>query len=174
MQAFPIELGTDQLLLSPILPGDADFIFELLNSDGWKKFIGDRNIHNLDDAKSYIEKINANKDLRYWKVVLRESQERLGVVTIIQRDYLDDLDLGFAFLPQMQNKGYAKAGSLAIIRMIKELTAIPKLAAVSNPSNRSSIYLLESLGFNFKETIQVNQEQLALFELQLDTFAVKK
>lgn len=167
MQSFPSELGNEQLLLSPIVAEDADFIFELLNSPGWKKFIGDRNIHNLEDATHYIERINSNQDLRYWKVVLKASNERLGVITLIQRDYLNDIDLGFAFLPQMQNKGFAKAASQIIIQMLKEQGSIGQLAAVSIPSNRSSIFLLKSLGFRFKKTIHVSNEQLALFKLSL-------
>ena len=34
---------------------DTEFIIQLLNSPGWLKFIGDRNVKTEDDAKAYLE-----------------------------------------------------------------------------------------------------------------------
>ena len=44
-----------------MLPTDDKFIFELLNSSDFIKYIGDRNIRTLNDAKLYINKILNNE-----------------------------------------------------------------------------------------------------------------
>jgi RimJ/RimL family protein N-acetyltransferase len=41
---------TERLLLRPFNTDDAPFILELVNSPGWLQFIGDRNIHSIEDA----------------------------------------------------------------------------------------------------------------------------
>ena len=51
------EILTDRLLIRPITVGDANFIYSLVNSNGWLKYIGDRNIRNNQDAENYIQKI---------------------------------------------------------------------------------------------------------------------
>ena len=46
--------ATERLLLKPISLEDAELVFELLNSPKWVKYIGDRNIKSIKDAKKYI------------------------------------------------------------------------------------------------------------------------
>ena len=45
---------TERLILKPTSEEDAEFIFELFNTPKWIKYIGDRNIKTLEDAKNYI------------------------------------------------------------------------------------------------------------------------
>ena len=33
---------------------DAPFIYELVNDPDWLRYIGDKNVHSMDDAKQYI------------------------------------------------------------------------------------------------------------------------
>ena len=43
---------TDRLLLDSLTPDDTEFILELVNTAGWLRFIGDRNIRTVDDARA--------------------------------------------------------------------------------------------------------------------------
>jgi [ribosomal protein S5]-alanine N-acetyltransferase len=56
-------IQTDTLLLEILSENDADFIMELLNTEGWIKYIGNRNINSKEDAIAYIQKINKAKGL---------------------------------------------------------------------------------------------------------------
>ncbi|MFK8039089.1 MAG: hypothetical protein AB8B74_12415 [Crocinitomicaceae bacterium] len=47
-------LEADRLIIRPINLANSKFIIELVNSDGWLKFIGNRNISNKNDAEKYI------------------------------------------------------------------------------------------------------------------------
>lgn len=94
-----MKLLTDRLFIQPLSEKDVAFIYELLNSEGWIKYIGNRDFNSLVDAKAYIQKNNAVQDISYWSVSLIQSNETIGLITLIKRDYLDLKDIGFAFLP---------------------------------------------------------------------------
>src|SRR5262249_51094838 len=48
-------LETDRLELRRLTPGDSAFILELLNDEAWLRYIGDKGVRNLADARRYLE-----------------------------------------------------------------------------------------------------------------------
>jgi len=48
-------ISGESLFLREFNLSDASFIVELLNSPGWIEFIGDRNVHSVDDAILYLQ-----------------------------------------------------------------------------------------------------------------------
>jgi RimJ/RimL family protein N-acetyltransferase len=159
-----INVITSRIYSKPLNHEDAEFIFELLNTDGWKKFIGDRNINSIVDANQYIDKISASNNINYFVIIEKESNQKMGLFTIIQRDFLNNPDIGFAFLPQFEGKGYAYETSKAFIDLLSKKHS--KLCAITNLDNSNSIKLLEKLGLRFKEEITENDEKLKLFEIE--------
>ena len=81
-----------------MLPTDDKFIFELLNSSDFIKYIGDRNIRTLNDAKLYINKILNNESIEYSVIEKIDSSTPIGILSYIKRDYLDFFDFGVAFV----------------------------------------------------------------------------
>lgn len=142
---------TKRLFLEPLNLSHQDFIFDLVNTKGWIKFIGNRNIKNLSDAKNYIEKIENNSKTIYWVAVLKETKIPIGIITIIKRDYLEEYDFGFAFLPEYTNKGFAYEASLEVLKNIE--SNYKNIGAITIEENISSIKLLEKLGFKFDKKI---------------------
>ena len=106
-----LNFTTERLNLQPLNKNHAAFIFELLNTVGWLKFIGNRYIHTNIDAVNYIERINSNTAIKYWAVHSKLSNEAIGLVTLIKRDYLQNSDIGFAFLPKFSGNGFAYEAS---------------------------------------------------------------
>ena len=99
---------------------DAVFIFDLLNTEGWIKNIGNRNIHNQEDALKYIQKINSNDNICYFLVSTHPGARKLGLVTIIKRENYDLPDIGFAFLPAAQGKGFAFQAAFGLLSTLKK------------------------------------------------------
>ena len=95
-------MSTERLYLESLTFHDNEFILELVNSKGWLKFIGDRNIKSLSDSSTYIQKILDNPNTIYWVVKIKNSKTNIGIITFIKRDYLEHHDIGFAFLPDYQ------------------------------------------------------------------------
>ncbi|OJW84644.1 MAG: hypothetical protein BGO69_07950 [Bacteroidetes bacterium 46-16] len=152
---------TPRLVLRQLTLADAIFIRELVNTPAWLRFIGNRNVNNTEDALSYTSKILDTPRASYWVVQLKESNSPIGVITLIQRDYLDHPDIGFAFLPAYAGQGYAKeAAGLVLNDAIKEQ---PKVLAITVKENAPSIKLLEKLGLVFDKELLQDEEHLLLY-----------
>ncbi len=159
------ELISDRLKLSLITTDDHAFIKELVNTEGWIKFIGDRNIHNAEEANNYINKLISTNENFYLVVRIKEDLTPIGVITLVKRSYLDHYDLGFAFLPASQGKGYAQEAATLVMEETKNKIHYNTLLAMTFRSNTSSKKLLEILGFNYKHNIKVENDTWELYQL---------
>lgn len=165
---------TNRLTLSKITVQDAPFFVKLMNTPGFIKYIGDRNIRSVDDAASYLEndiiKSYQDNGFSYYKVVLKEDLGNiLGIVGILKREQLECPDIGFAFLPQNEGKGYAFEATSELMRLAKDKFNIAKVSAITLELNKSSIKLLEKLGLTFEKRIKPfdNDDELLLFAKEL-------
>ena len=158
-----MQLATDRVVLRPLHKNDYTFILELVNSDGWLRFIGNRHIYNEKDAKAYIQKIINTNNLNYWVVHDTTQGMPLGIISFLKRDYLDHFDIGFAFLPQCKNKGYAFEATQAVLTAVTTDPQHATVLATTLPDNTRSIRLLEKLGFQFRHDIQVNGQTMMVF-----------
>lgn len=154
---------TERLMLSILDVLDTEFIQELVNTPGWLKFIGDRNIHDHEAALAYVKKIMYAPTVYYWVARLKDGGTPVGIVTFIKREYLPHYDIGFAFLPEYAGKGYAHEATVAVL---KDITTHPEhsyILATTLKENASSIKLLEKLGLSFERIIEDGNETLMLY-----------
>lgn len=156
-------LTTDRLCLQPVAITDSNFIFELVNTEGWLQFIGDRNIHSHEEAVAYIKRIIANENIAYWVVKQEAGNDKIGIVTFIQRDYLSHPDIGFAFLPRFCGKGYAYEAVGAVLKKLINEHNLTFILATTIPQNTRSIALLTKLGLVFEKEIEVEKQKLHLY-----------
>lgn len=151
------ELTTARLTIRPMTLADAEFIRGLLNEPSWLRFIGDRGVRTLEDARSYILAgpidMYARLGIGFCMVQTRESGEPLGICGLAKRDYLDDIDLGFALLPRYWGRGYAIESASEVLRDAKERMKLRRIVATTRPDNVASQGLLERLGFQFERFI---------------------
>ena len=172
MNTYIIE--TERLRLREFDSTDGELIFELLNSQGWLKYIGSRSIATIEDAVNYIEtklqKGYRESGFGFYLVELKATGVKTGMCGRVKREGLDDVDIGFALLPQYENKGYAYESSMAVIQYAKNKLKINKLAAITMPSNLTSVKLLEKLGMKFDKKISLpgDPEELFLYKMELE------
>jgi RimJ/RimL family protein N-acetyltransferase len=144
-------LQTERLTLRELTTEDNAFILTLVNSPGWLQYIGERNVHTPADAIAFLQngymKSYSEHGYGLWCVTLNESHQPIGLCGIINRKELDFPDLGFAFLPEFQGKGYAFEAANATLAFAFQVIRIPSLLAIATFDNRASIALLEKLGF---------------------------
>ncbi|TDH26815.1 N-acetyltransferase [Segetibacter sp. 3557_3] len=162
-------IESERLCLRQFTAADADFIIVLLNSPGWLKYIGDRNISTRQDALAYLDKgpLTSYKknELGLCLVQLKSTGEPLGMCGLLQRDYLDGPDIGFAFLPQSQGYGYAYEIATKVLAYGFTTLRHNKLFAITLPANRRSINLIEKLGMHFesRHAGKVPGEELSIY-----------
>jgi len=160
--------SSERLLIDSLALEDFDFIQKLVNTPGWIKFIGDRSIHSEYASKAYIQKILENDKAHYWVVRLKQSSAPIGIITFMLRSYLIYYDLGFAFLPEYLNRGYAFESSKKVLEVLCQNKSHDIIQAISLPENTTSIKLLEKLGFIFESELDVQNEKLLLYANQIE------
>jgi RimJ/RimL family protein N-acetyltransferase len=162
-------LETERLKLREFVLADAAFIIELLNSPGWLKFIGNKNVITKEQAINYLEigplKSYALNGFGLALVEKKAGQKPIGMCGIIKRDNLDNPDIGFAFLPEFSGNGYAFEIAHATLRYAKESLNLSKISAITLANNARSIRLLGKLGLEFKKPFSFpdSAEELLLF-----------
>jgi RimJ/RimL family protein N-acetyltransferase len=156
-----IKIITQRLTLNPVTEDDYNFMLTLVNSKGWLEFIGDRKVHSTEDSIKYIQKIKKTKDLTYWIVRLKDNDTSIGIVSFLKRSYLENFDIGFAFLPEFYGYGYAYEAAKEILSVVSKKHS--KILATTVPQNINSIKLLNKLGLHFEREIEVENEKLHIY-----------
>jgi RimJ/RimL family protein N-acetyltransferase len=163
-----IRITTGRLLIDPVSINEYQFIRELVNTKEWLEFIGNRHVYSDTDAIMYVQKIIDNPNINYWAVRLRTNDIPIGIVTFIKRDYLEHPDIGFAFLPQYANNGYAYESTKALLKSIIQTGKHTHISSVTKANNPGSIKLLKKLGLDFSKEIKVSNEKLQVYEASVD------
>jgi len=152
-----IILETDRLVLRQLVSSDAPFIVELLNDPDWLRYIGDRGVRTLQQAIGYIETGPAAMYARFgfslYLTELKTSQDPIGLCGLIKRDFLDDVDIGFAFLPRYRGAGYAFEAASGVLRHAAGVLGLRRVVAITAQDNDRSAQLLQRLGFHFEQLI---------------------
>ncbi|MDH3323146.1 MAG: GNAT family N-acetyltransferase [Flavobacteriaceae bacterium] len=166
---------TNRLMISELSLEDAPFFLELVNTPNWIKYIGDRNLKTVKDAEEYLLngtlKSYAEFGFGFYKLHHKKENKAIGTCGLIKREQLEEVDLGFAFLPEFEGKGLGYEASLAVIKLAKKRFDLKNLLAITLPINGNSIKLLEKLGFIYQKRIKPfdDDEELLLFAKQLDS-----
>jgi [ribosomal protein S5]-alanine N-acetyltransferase len=155
---------TERLQIGPLTNKNAEFILELVNTPGWLKFIGDRNVKNVTDAKAYIKKIVQLPNVKYWVVYTRDNNKAVGIITFIKRDYLEHHDIGFAFLQEFTKLGYAFEAASSVLNYLQTGPCFNVILATTLQDNHSSIALLDKLNFRFEKQIAVDGLTLQIYQ----------
>ncbi|MFT5983482.1 MAG: ribosomal-protein-alanine N-acetyltransferase [Ulvibacter sp.] len=164
-----IQINTSRLQLRYYTIADAPFIYELMNSEGWLNYIGDRDIKSIADAETYIEdkylpSYELNRHGAYI-VILRETGIAVGSCGLYKRENLKHPDIGFAFLTEYLGKGYGFEASQGVMQYARETLGIRTFLGITLPKNTPSIKLLKKLGLKKKGPFFFNEdtEELLLF-----------
>jgi RimJ/RimL family protein N-acetyltransferase len=170
-----MRLETERLILRPLTPGDASFIFELVNEPPWLAYIGNKGVLTIDDADAYIRKgpmrMYADRGFGLCLVERKGDGTPMGMCGLIKRDTLVDVDLGFAFLQRFWGAGYAREAAVATVAFARETLGLGRIVAITTRDNRRSSGLLRKLGFAFEQPIKPDAEgdELELYALTLLT-----
>lgn len=169
-------LETERLILRKFTDADAPFILELLNTESWIKYIGDRKVYSLNDAQNYLNngpiKSYIENGFGLSMVELKSNKTSVGMCGLIKRPGLDDIDIGFAFLPQFTGQGYAFEISNACLSYAFHALKLDRVVAITLPANDKSVKLLSKLGMREEKKITLPNDahELLLFSTVKKSF----
>lgn len=162
---------TERLIVRPTSDIDAKFILKLLNTPKWIKYIGDRNIKTIENAREYIieKMIPQLERLGYsnYTLIRKLDNQKIGICGLYDREGLEGIDIGFAFLPEYEKMGFAFEASNRIKNAAFDEFGIETISAITTKDNISSQKLLEKLGLQLTGTIQLpnENEELLVFKI---------
>jgi ribosomal-protein-alanine N-acetyltransferase len=165
-------MQSQRLIFRKLTESDAEFIYSLVNDPDWLQYIGDRKVNSLEDAACFIvENINAHHhdDRLGLKACCKKGNDLsekvknkdtpIGVCGLVKRDYLDSIDIGYAFAKKYRGFGYAvEAASFFKAYAFNELN-FDKLYATVSKENSKSISLLNQLGFKSFGGLVINDQE---------------
>lgn len=149
-----IELATRRLELTQLSEQDAEFVLGMLNEPSFVRYIGDRGVRSLEDARRYVRDGPMTGYERHGygllRVALKSGGTSIGMCGVLKRDTLPDPDLGFSFLPAWWSQGYAFEAASAAMHHAREVLGLGRILAVTTHDNGPSMRLLGKLGFRFE------------------------
>lgn len=166
---------TERLILKPTMEDDAPLMLELLNTPKWLSYIGDRQVHTPEQARQYIKDriLKQFFALGYgnYTVIRKEDHRKMGTCGLYKREGLDSVDIGFAFLPDYEGKGYAYEASTRILTEAVGSFGLDHIQAITVRENTASRKLLEKLGLRYSKMITLpgNPDELMLYQATLPT-----
>lgn len=161
---------TERLIIRDMTTDDAAFVLALINAPKFHKFIGDRGVRTVPEAEQYIEErflANQRKHGFGMFAVCLLDGTPIGNCGFVSRDTLPGPDIGFAFLPEHEGKGYGLESATAMMQYGRETLGFTDVYAITSLDNTASIRLLEKLGMQLEKVVDQNGEQLNLFHIKL-------
>jgi RimJ/RimL family protein N-acetyltransferase len=154
----PTTPANSRVVLRRLTLADAPFILELLNDPDFLANIGDRHVRTLQDAEHYLATgpIEMYERLGYglWCVELRTTTTPIGICGLLKREWLEDVDLGFALLPDFRGSGYALESARIALARAREVYNVSRVVAIVSRGNERSESLLTKLGMKFERLVQ--------------------
>lgn len=156
-------LETKRLIIRELNDSDAQFILHLLNEPSFLRYIGDKGVRTLEDARQYI--LNGpvvsyqQNGFGLYLVALKDDATPIGMCGLIKRDELPDPDIGFAFLPDYWSKGFGFEAASAVLEHGGEVLRLRRVLAITSPDNESSGKLLTKIGFKYERMYSLSDDR---------------
>ncbi|MCA9779549.1 MAG: GNAT family N-acetyltransferase [Candidatus Eremiobacteraeota bacterium] len=148
---------TERVRLRKATIEDAPFLRRLMNSPGWLRYIGDRQIKTDADAEAYVRNslLESYRKHGFGLYVVEHSEQScpIGICGLLKRDHLDAPDLGFATLPEYERQGLTSEAVRAVLKHAQEDCEIAELLAIVLEENQPSRNLLSRFGFKQSGTV---------------------
>jgi RimJ/RimL family protein N-acetyltransferase len=143
-------LKTERLCLRWFEPSDVDYVLEQISEAGWKRNISDPGVNDLAAARDWMEAKLFNwywpQGLGLWAMERLSDGVVVGMCGLLQRDYLQSLDIGYALLPRYEGAGYVREAAQACRAYANEVLGEPLLFGMTATFNEASGRVLQAIG----------------------------
>jgi RimJ/RimL family protein N-acetyltransferase len=170
--ASPLSWPTPRLNLRPTSEADADLVLKLLNTPKWLRFVGNRNVYSISEAREYIKSrmLPQLERLGYsnYTIIRKKDGAKLGCCGLYDREGLEGVDIGYGLLPEYEKQGFAIEASKELLRAAKDEFGITKISGITSKDHFASQRLLEKLGMKCTGTVVLPDEEEELLVYQRD------
>jgi [ribosomal protein S5]-alanine N-acetyltransferase len=161
-----IVIETERLILRKFTVDDASFMLKLLNTPSWLRFIGDRNVRSVEEAEQFLlngyMKSYETHGFGFYVAIEKATQNLIGMCGLVKRNTLEDVDIGFAFMPESMGKGYGFEAASATLNYAESVMKLEKVIAIVDPKNVISIALIGKIGLQFEKMVRLSADDIEL------------
>ncbi|HEX6044486.1 MAG TPA: GNAT family N-acetyltransferase, partial [Pyrinomonadaceae bacterium] len=141
---------------------DAQFVLALVNEPSFVRYIGDKKVRTLDDARQYIQNgplaSYERNGFGLYVAELKTSHTPVGMCGLLKRDELPEPDIGFALLADFRKQGFGLESARAVLSEARESLHLQRILAITSLDNDASIALLQRLGFRLDRIVRLSPE----------------
>lgn len=154
-------LDTSRLRLRTLTLDDAAIYLQVLNTPLFIRWIGDRQIRTEAQAREALAvgplSMQSMRGFSLYLVERKSDGAAIGMCGLIKRDTLDDVDLGYAYLPEYAGQGYASEAAAGVLLHAKSL-GLTRVVAITSPGNAASDAVLRRVGMRFEKIVKLTPE----------------
>lgn len=105
-----------------------------------------------------------------YTVIRKEDKAKMGSCGLYDREGVEGVDIGFAFLPEFEKNGYGFEAANKIMNVAFSEFGINRIQAYTSKNNTASQSLLEKLGLQQTGTIKLpdDEEKLLAYTIVND------
>lgn len=155
------DLETEELLLHKTYEKDLKELWNILCLESVSKYYLTTKINtDWEKEKEFqYKKLESasNKDTFTWTIEIKETNEVIGQISIVDTEKEEVKDIGWFIEPSHQNKGYAYTAAETVLKYMFLEVGITKIETSAAIENIPSWHLMENLGFVREKDYKYNK-----------------
>ncbi len=167
--AGKIVLETERLLLREFDEDDVEAFYRLAKDPGILRFTHDpgTGLTGLDHALEILRAYPMADYRKYgfgrWACVDRAAGEVIGFAGLKHRAELQEVDIGYRFLPEHWGRGLATEAGRASLDYGFTRLGLRRIIGLVDPANVASVRVLQKLGMTFAGTVALGERSVARY-----------
>lgn len=154
-------LDTARLRLRTLTLDDAGIYLQVMNTPLFHRWIGDRQIRTEAQAREALAvgplTMQSMRGYSLYLVERKRDDSVIGMCGLIKRETLQDVDLGYAYLPDYAGQGYATEAAAGVLAHARRL-GLRRVVAITSPGNDASDAVLRKVGMRFEKIVKLTAE----------------
>lgn len=154
-------LDTARLRLRTLTLDDAGIYLQVMNTPLFHRWIGDRQIRSEAQAREALAvgplTMQSMRGYSLYLVERKSDDAVIGMCGLIKRETLQDVDLGYAYLPAYAGQGYATEAAAGVLAHARRL-GLRRVVAITSPGNDASDAVLRKVGMRFEKIVKLTAE----------------
>ncbi len=151
---------TDRLRARKMTPGDLDDLASLnQNPEVMVTLGGQKSREQTLESLAALIKHFDEHGFSYWIIEDKETGVLMGRAGLrrVHIDGADEVELGYAFLPEYWGKGYATEIGKELVRIAFEEVGLSNIVCFALPENKASQRVMEKIGFLFEKECEYKE-----------------
>ncbi|MBD2054569.1 GNAT family N-acetyltransferase [Oculatella sp. FACHB-28] len=168
---------TQRLLIREWNPqADAKQAFQMYSDPRVTKFLVTK-VGSVEEAQKLLERwvsifANRNNGSGQWAITLKETQEVLGMIALMQlrdaEELTQDYEIGWHLKQTAWGQGYATEAARAVLEYGFDCLELPVVYSIMHPENVSSARVVKRLGMNrVSRTNRYYKTELEMYQLKV-------